>query len=185
VTASDTGTAPASPDEAEVAAVTDVTAAVAAALVDLNGYDDDDGFADADARELLAELADAGLAVLPAEQIREEWAVVYGVDPDEPLSPPVEGAGTITYDDEAAAAEMVQWLAGSVLVRRTVHFGPWEPAPAEPCSDCDGCGQVADTDDREPWTAWTALPVRSALAVTTGMVRPVPCGSCGGTGRSS
>lgn len=30
-----------------------------------------------------------------------------------------------------------------------------------------------------------SLPLRSALAVTTGMVRPVPCTSCGGTGRAS
>jgi len=51
------------------------------------------------------------------------------------------------------------------------------------CSRCEGCGKLADTDDREPWTAWTSLPLKSSAAVLAGLVKPVPCDACGGTGR--
>lgn len=50
------------------------------------------------------------------------------------------------------------------------------------CARCDGCGRVADSEHEEPWTAWMSLPLRSSLAVLTGMVRPKPCPECGGTG---
>ncbi len=50
------------------------------------------------------------------------------------------------------------------------------------CAKCHGCGQVADTDDQEPWTAWTALPLQSAGAVVAGLVKPIDCPVCGGTG---
>lgn len=52
-----------------------------------------------------------------------------------------------------------------------------------PCWKCNGCGQVANTDRQEPWTAWEQLPVRSAMAVVLGLVRPVLCPQCDGTGR--
>jgi hypothetical protein len=51
------------------------------------------------------------------------------------------------------------------------------------CEYCDGCGQVANTPDAEPWTAWTELPASSAVAISLGWVKPVPCDVCGGTGR--
>lgn len=54
-----------------------------------------------------------------------------------------------------------------------------------PCEGCDGCGKVADTPDREPWTRWTALPLQSAAAVVLGVVKPIPCPYCNGTGRIS
>lgn len=50
------------------------------------------------------------------------------------------------------------------------------------CGDCDGCGQVADTANREPWSAWLALPGKSALAVASGMVKPIPCRTCDESG---
>lgn len=50
------------------------------------------------------------------------------------------------------------------------------------CGRCDGCGYIADSDDAEPWTAWANLPVQSALAIQMGMVKPVPCPECKGTG---
>ena len=50
------------------------------------------------------------------------------------------------------------------------------------CRKCDGCGQVANTNRQEPWTAWTELPVRSAALA--GLVRPIPCPECGGTGEA-
>lgn len=52
----------------------------------------------------------------------------------------------------------------------------------KPCIRCDGCGLVADSKDREPWTAWTSLPVASAFAVTSGLVKPIPCDECAGIG---
>jgi RecJ-like exonuclease len=50
------------------------------------------------------------------------------------------------------------------------------------CQHCEGCGKVADTDEREPWTAWTSVPLHSSIAVVMGMVKPIPCEYCKGTG---
>lgn len=58
-----------------------------------------------------------------------------------------------------------------------------------PCPRCDGEGRIAvdrdgtPTQDGVPWSAWENLPVKSALAVVTGMVRPAPCPDCAGTGQ--
>jgi hypothetical protein len=73
-------------------------------------------------------LPSAGLTVVPAGEQREEWAVAYGVVVDGELAE----AGTLGYDDEASAAEMVQWMHDAWLVRRTVHRGPWLPAGDRP-----------------------------------------------------
>lgn len=51
------------------------------------------------------------------------------------------------------------------------------------CDRCDGCGRLADTKDREPWTAWTSMPLSSSIAVVAGIVKPMTCHVCGGTGR--
>lgn len=53
------------------------------------------------------------------------------------------------------------------------------------CPSCDGCGKVANTEEREPWTAWMSLPVGSAIAVVMGIVRPITCQRCSGTGKVS
>lgn len=53
------------------------------------------------------------------------------------------------------------------------------------CAACDGCGQVADDEDRTPWTAWAHLPPGSDLAVRLGIVKPVQCETCGGTGKAT
>ena len=50
------------------------------------------------------------------------------------------------------------------------------------CSRCDGCGKLADTESQEPWTAWTSLPLHSSLSVLVGMVKPMICPDCKGTG---
>lgn len=52
----------------------------------------------------------------------------------------------------------------------------------DPCPRCEGCGHIADTDDGEPWSFWLDLPLRSAAAVTLGLVRPIDCPSCNGVG---
>jgi hypothetical protein len=53
----------------------------------------------------------------------------------------------------------------------------------EPCGRCDGCGKIADSDSGEAWTAWESLPPGSDLAVKMGIVKPIPCPECGGTGK--
>lgn len=52
------------------------------------------------------------------------------------------------------------------------------------CLKCDGCGRVANTDAEEPWTQWAELPVQSAAAVLMGIVKPIPCPECGGSGEA-
>jgi RecJ-like exonuclease len=53
------------------------------------------------------------------------------------------------------------------------------------CVRCDGCGQIANSEDGAPWSAWESLPVRSALAVDWGLVRPIPCPDCAGSGTAN
>lgn len=50
------------------------------------------------------------------------------------------------------------------------------------CPRCDGCGKIADSDSGEAWSEWLALPVQSAVAVVAGIVKPIPCPDCGGSG---
>lgn len=52
------------------------------------------------------------------------------------------------------------------------------------CERCDGCGKIADSDDGEAWTEWTSLPLHSAQAVVLGIVKPIPCPVCNGSGDS-
>lgn len=58
------------------------------------------------------------------------------------------------------------------------------PEP-QPCAKCEGCGKVANSDDQEPWTYWENLPLKNALAVTLGFVKPVDCPACGGSGKAA
>ena len=50
------------------------------------------------------------------------------------------------------------------------------------CEWCDGCGEVANTTDHEPWTMWLSLELKSSAAVLMGLVRPIPCPKCKGSG---
>jgi hypothetical protein len=79
---------------------------------------------------------------------------------------------TTPYDDLPERDREVDRLIGEAVA---AHLGASCPA-------CDGCGQVADSDDREPWTVWASLPPGSDLAVRAGMVRPMPCPRCAGSG---
>lgn len=56
---------------------------------------------------------------------------------------------------------------------------PWDPGW---CPQCWGCGEVANSKDQEAWILWANLPVKSAAAVTLGLVTPIECPECGGTG---
>lgn len=53
------------------------------------------------------------------------------------------------------------------------------------CTKCEGEGQVANTDQHEPWSLWEQLPAGSDAAVRSGLVRPIPCLACGGSGESA
>ena len=50
------------------------------------------------------------------------------------------------------------------------------------CERCDGCGKIANDEDGTPWTFWEGLPLNTATAVLMGLVRPIPCPECGGSG---
>ena len=54
----------------------------------------------------------------------------------------------------------------------------------EKCGRCDGCGQIAHNEEGngEPWSAWESLPPGADLAVSLGLVWPIPCPACGGKG---
>ena len=51
------------------------------------------------------------------------------------------------------------------------------------CPKCMGCGKVANSRDEEPWSARRSLPLKSFVAVFTGMVRSKTCSLCGGSGK--
>lgn len=52
------------------------------------------------------------------------------------------------------------------------------------CGRCDGCGKIADSDEGEPWSMWEALPAQAKAAVVLGIVKPIECPDCGGTGKT-
>lgn len=51
------------------------------------------------------------------------------------------------------------------------------------CQFCWGSGKVTDGDDPEPWPIWAALRGPASAAVTLGIVYPVNCPKCEGTGK--
>lgn len=51
------------------------------------------------------------------------------------------------------------------------------------CKMCEGDGRVANTPNPEPWPAWERLPEASKAAVQMGLVKPIPCPDCGGSGK--
>jgi len=56
---------------------------------------------------------------------------------------------------------------------------------SDKCSRCDGCGEIATDDEGSPWSMWEALPPQAKLAETLGMVKPIACPVCGGTGKAA
>ena len=56
----------------------------------------------------------------------------------------------------------------------------------ENCMTCGGEGRTdgnPDVAERAPWSFWENLPAGSDLAVRFGLVKPVPCANCDGTGK--
>jgi hypothetical protein len=54
----------------------------------------------------------------------------------------------------------------------------------QPCPDCRGCGKVANSDAQEPWRYWEELKPPADLAVRLGIVAPIPCPRCFGSGEA-
>jgi hypothetical protein len=50
------------------------------------------------------------------------------------------------------------------------------------CQRCQGWKQIDDGDEGISWKYWAELPVQSAIAVTMGIVKPIVCPRCNGTG---
>lgn len=50
------------------------------------------------------------------------------------------------------------------------------------CERCLGWKHIDDGDEGISWKYWIELPAQSRIAVTLGLVRPVVCPRCGGTG---
>lgn len=48
------------------------------------------------------------------------------------------------------------------------------------CGRCAGCGYL--DGEGQPFKYWLELPVQSALALQMGLVRPVECDDCKGSG---
>lgn len=55
--------------------------------------------------------------------------------------------------------------------------------PPDACPRCNGCGQLANDDDETPWWHWESLPEPSKMAIHLGIVRPVDCPACNGSGK--
>lgn len=52
------------------------------------------------------------------------------------------------------------------------------------CGRCDGCGKIADGEEGAPWSVWESMPLKSSAAVLLGIVKPITCPDCGGTGKA-
>lgn len=51
------------------------------------------------------------------------------------------------------------------------------------CERCHGWKQV-DDGEGQSWKYWAELPAQSRIAVTMGLVKPVQCPECKGSGRN-
>ena len=51
------------------------------------------------------------------------------------------------------------------------------------CKNCLGCGKITDDGDGTPWKHWLELSIESSLAALSGLVKPLDCPVCNGTGR--
>jgi len=50
------------------------------------------------------------------------------------------------------------------------------------CQQCNGWKRV-DDGDGQSWQYWEELPAQSRIAVTMGIVKPIECPRCGGSGK--
>lgn len=59
----------------------------------------------------------------------------------------------------------------------TIYEGP------DRCNKCLGWKRVANDEDQTPWKHWAELAPPSNLAVVLGLVYPIECPRCHGSGR--
>jgi hypothetical protein len=52
------------------------------------------------------------------------------------------------------------------------------------CTQCLGWKRV-DSSEQQSWKYWAELPAQSQIAVKMGLVKPIVCPHCGGTGKES
>lgn len=57
----------------------------------------------------------------------------------------------------------------------TIYDGP------NPCQRCLGWKRV-DDGEKQSWKYWAELPAQSRVAIDLGMVKPITCPDCNGTG---
>ncbi len=50
------------------------------------------------------------------------------------------------------------------------------------CTQCLGWKRVDDGDDAGSWKYWEELPYNSAVAIRLGLVKPIECPRCHGSG---
>lgn len=53
------------------------------------------------------------------------------------------------------------------------------------CDRCAGCGYITDGKNGDPFKYWLELPVQSAVALQMGLVKPVECPECKGSGAAA
>lgn len=63
------------------------------------------------------------------------------------------------------------------MERIEIYSGP------DACQRCLGWKKIANSDDGESWKYWAELPSPENLAVQLGVVFPIDCPRCQGTGR--
>ena len=51
------------------------------------------------------------------------------------------------------------------------------------CMLCDGYKRIDDGKDGVSWKHWEELPAQSAIAVRMGLVKPIVCPRCNGSGK--
>lgn len=50
------------------------------------------------------------------------------------------------------------------------------------CQRCLGWKRIDDGDEGGSWKYWAELPAQSAIAIQMGIVKPIECPRCHGTG---
>lgn len=85
--------------------------------------------------------------------------------------------GVDDEDNEYILAQLLEPLEGRAVVQ------PIDPPPTKECRRCAGCGEIANDRDGTPWKYWLELSAHCGLAIAMGLVSPLPCPRCGGSGK--
>lgn len=93
--------------------------------------------------------------------------------------------GSLHLGCAPAVAERLPANARSALEGAIAVMAKEVPlAPGEAfCGRCEGCGRIANMEPMLPWTHYMKTGMDRAGPATFGVLRPVPCPECQGTGR--